>query len=77
MEGSPPWTATPAGCIYTRSLTRRGTAPWVIDGHGQPFLLEANPNGQWLFLDSLWEGKIAESLAKGLEDLPRSASGSG
>ncbi|MDP9343946.1 MAG: hypothetical protein M3Q23_18015 [Actinomycetota bacterium] len=42
---------------------------WIVDNSGRPFFLEVNPNGQWLFLDPLWDGRIGESLAMALERL--------
>jgi glutathione synthase/RimK-type ligase-like ATP-grasp enzyme len=42
---------------------------WVVDSDGCAYFLEANPNGQWLFMDPLWHGAIGERLAAELERL--------
>ncbi len=42
---------------------------WVLARSGKLFFLEANPNGQWLFLDDAFSGQISEFLAAELEAL--------
>lgn len=42
---------------------------WVIDESGAFYFLEANPNGQWLFLDEPLEGRITRCIAMSLETL--------
>ncbi|MGI8775563.1 MAG: hypothetical protein ACR2KQ_11265 [Actinomycetota bacterium] len=46
---------------------------WIIDEQGKPWFLEANPNGQWLFLDEQLEGGITGSIARHLEESAGSA----
>lgn len=41
---------------------------WAVDADGHVFL-DANPNGQWLFLDHLWDGGVTDALAAKLEQL--------
>jgi glutathione synthase/RimK-type ligase-like ATP-grasp enzyme len=36
---------------------------WIVDEDGEPVFLEANPNGQWLFLERQFDGAIGEALA--------------
>jgi glutathione synthase/RimK-type ligase-like ATP-grasp enzyme len=42
---------------------------WTVDVHDRPWFLEANPNGQWLFLDRPHKGAITSALATELERL--------
>lgn len=42
---------------------------WILAQDGQLYFLEANPNGQWLFLDDLWDGGITFAIAEMLESL--------
>lgn len=42
---------------------------WVVTAEGGAVFLEANPNGQWLFLDPLWDGGITREMASQLESL--------
>jgi glutathione synthase/RimK-type ligase-like ATP-grasp enzyme len=44
---------------------------WIVDEEGRPWFLEANPNGQWLFLDPPHGGAITDALASALERLSR------
>jgi hypothetical protein len=39
---------------------------WIISRDDQRFFLEANPNGQWLFLDHLFRGGLTSTLAQNL-----------
>ena len=41
---------------------------WIETCEGV-FFLEANPSGQWLFLDSAFDGRLLETMARLLEDL--------
>lgn len=45
---------------------------WILAQDGQLYFLEANPNGQWLFLDELWDGEITSAIAEMLESLAMS-----
>ncbi len=36
---------------------------WIVDPDGMPVFLEANPNGQWLFLDLPHSGSITAAIA--------------
>jgi glutathione synthase/RimK-type ligase-like ATP-grasp enzyme len=40
---------------------------WVFTEDRGPVFLEANPNGQWLFVDCLWDGAIVSGIAGALE----------
>lgn len=42
---------------------------WISTADGAVYFLEANPNGQWLFLDHLWAGGITGAIADVLEGL--------
>lgn len=42
---------------------------WIVTLDRGPVFLEANPNGQWLFLDPLWDGAITTAIAERLERL--------
>ena len=42
---------------------------WMVDGNGNPFFLEANPSGQWLFLDRAHDGRISMAIAERLREL--------
>ncbi len=39
---------------------------WIVSRSGESVFLEANPNGQWLFLDDTYNGRITEALARAL-----------
>jgi hypothetical protein len=57
-----------------RALARRlglgySSQDWIIDQSGTAWFLEANPNGQWLFLDRPHEGDITEAIASRLMEL--------
>jgi glutathione synthase/RimK-type ligase-like ATP-grasp enzyme len=53
----------------SRSLGLGFTAQdWIAPRDGAFTFLEANPNGQWLFLDPLWAGGITDTLALRLEE---------
>jgi glutathione synthase/RimK-type ligase-like ATP-grasp enzyme len=43
---------------------------WVQTPEG-PVFLEANPSGQWLFIDSAFDGRLTRAMVRYLEDLAR------
>jgi hypothetical protein len=36
---------------------------WLLDKRGRPFFLEANPNGQWLFMDGSSNNRVTTAIA--------------
>ena len=44
---------------------------WLIDDAGDIIFLEANPNGQWAFLDDIFTQSITECIAARLVELAR------
>jgi glutathione synthase/RimK-type ligase-like ATP-grasp enzyme len=42
---------------------------WIVAPDGEATFLEANPNGQWMFLDGLFDGRVSERVAEALEQL--------
>ena len=48
--------ATALGLGYT-------SQDWIVDRSGDALFLEANPNGQWLFLDETYNGAITAAIA--------------
>ena len=42
---------------------RFSSQDWVVNDHGQPFFLDLNPGGQWLFLPDPQAGQITGRLA--------------
>lgn len=42
---------------------------WIVDRSADAWFLEANPSGQWLFLDREFDGEITSELADALEVL--------
>jgi glutathione synthase/RimK-type ligase-like ATP-grasp enzyme len=42
---------------------------WIVAEGGGPVFLEANPSGQWLFVDDAFGGRVTEEIACRLEEL--------
>lgn len=42
---------------------------WILTPEGQAIFLEANPNGQWLFLEQAHDGAIGQALVDALLEL--------
>lgn len=42
---------------------------WLVTDEGRLLFLEANPGGQWLFLDDLFDGELAREVATSLTRL--------
>ena len=42
---------------------------WVVDKDDAPYFIEANPNGQWAFLEPAQDGAIGRAIAAELEDM--------
>jgi hypothetical protein len=64
-----------AGPMALRVAERLGlgfsSQDWIMDGSLTPWFLEANPNGQWLFLDGSSVENITELLARKMVALGR------
>jgi glutathione synthase/RimK-type ligase-like ATP-grasp enzyme len=59
---------------FARSIATRlglgfSAQDWISATDGSAYFLEANPSGQWLFLETGHEGKIGLAIAKLLEQL--------
>lgn len=48
---------------------------WIESVDGNRYFLEANPNGQWQFLDPLFDGGITDTVATALETLAEAPGG--
>jgi hypothetical protein len=49
------------------------TQDWIEDDDGVLYFLEANPNGQWLFVDQVLEGAVTQAVVESLERLSEEA----
>lgn len=39
---------------------------WVVSKAGEPYFLDLNPNGQWMFLEPAWSGAIGRAIGDAL-----------
>lgn len=63
-------TATEGALAIAEALRVGFTAQdWIVTASGRQVFLEANPNGQWLFVDRVVGGAIADELVRQLEFL--------
>jgi hypothetical protein len=70
-SGAPPGLLSDAVRL-ARSLRLSYTSQdWVAGKTSKPTFLEANPNGQWLFLDAETPGRVTNALADWLMRRPR------
>jgi glutathione synthase/RimK-type ligase-like ATP-grasp enzyme len=53
-----------ARILAERLGLRYSAQDWMVSDSGECVFVEANPNGQWLFVDELWQGGISESIAQ-------------